>query len=248
MPKAPNLSNPIAAIRHEMGMKLEEFAEYVGHGAAMLKQIEAGRKPMSDELRDKIHDKTGVPYDLLLKNRWVKQDRDAVRGMSTAAFGGPSPSEDMGLEPLELLPDIMAIYFAMLAVGVSPKMALLPIRREIAKTLWRWGGEQPAEMLEVFKKAQREIYLNLFAVSGDQQGIQKPFFKSILTQLADTSTFKDATAIYRVWDKEVEAVISPVKSRWADTKDTKLMVDIDKFEKFVQGKIAKARRRTPRST
>src|SRR5664280_3004187 len=197
MPKPPNLTSSVAAIRNAMGMKLEDFAQFVGHGAAMLKQIEAGRKPMSDELADKIQLATGVSHKLLRKSKWTAKDRKTFtpNTIGTAAFGGPGIQEAR-LAPLRLLPDIMAIYFALLAEGVNPELALIPLRREIARTMDRWNINP-----ERASSLRSDFMERLFAVRGDEQGKAKPIYETITNHLAGSKGYLLTQQLEDEWSR-----------------------------------------------
>lgn len=196
MPKPPNLSSPVAAIRHKLGMKLPDFAEFIGHGTAMLKQIEAGRKPMSDELRDKIHAVTAVPYKLLTKDRWTSADRSSftLTPLSVTAMAGPSPN-GLTTEPLRLLSSIIAAYYTLLQAGIQPRLALIPLEREITRTLKRWGAEN-AEFFARYEDYQFEIERALW---GDGHNDSLRFFEKIQDQLSATKPIVEARKRSRDW-------------------------------------------------
>lgn len=234
MPKPPNLSNPVAAIRNAMGMKLGDFAQFVGHGAAMLKQIEAGRKPMSDELADKIHLATGVSYGLLCRSKWTSRDQKnfTPNTIGTAAFGAYNK-----VGSLFILPEIMATYFALLAEGVNPELALIPLRRETERTLARWNVNRRR-----WRDLRADFRQRLFGVRGDEQGKAKPFSDTITNRLAESWGFKLAARVQRRWlwrmDKTAKAGIrtKPANVFW------------QKMDSLVRSEKDRARsKRTPSS-
>jgi hypothetical protein len=204
MPKPPNLSNPVAAIKTAMEMKLEDFAQFVGHGVAMLKQVQAGRKPMSDELADKIHLATGVSHRLLCKAKWTARDRKKFvpNTIGTAAFGGYRE-----VAPLLILPEVMATYFALLAEGVNPELALIPLRREIDRTVARWNID-PAR----WSALRMDFDRRLFAVSGDEQGKSKPFSDTITNYLAESEGFQLAQRLVREWSRRMDDTAKAARS------------------------------------
>ncbi len=204
MPKLPNLSNPVAAIRTAMEMKLADFAQFVGHGAAMLKQVQAGRKPMSDELADKIHLATGVSYRLLCKAKWTARDRKKFvpNTIGTAAFGGYRE-----VAPLLILPEIMATYFALLAEGVNPELALIPLRREIDRTVARWNIDPTR-----WNALRMDFNLRLFAVSGDEQGKSEPFSVTITNHLVESVGFQLARRLVREWAQRMDDTAKAARS------------------------------------
>jgi transcriptional regulator with XRE-family HTH domain len=178
MAKLPNISNPVAALRAERGMTIHEFANFVGHGAPMLKHVEAGRKPMSDELMDKIFEVTGVPYRLLQKKRWTKKDRDEVHAGYRPLSVQPTGA---GCRVFDLLPDLLALYHALQLAGLNPGLALIPLRREIERTVTRWNIER--EDLELLSSDFAGL---LLGVAGDRQGIDRPFVETIDKHLNDS--------------------------------------------------------------
>lgn len=141
MPKQINDSNALGAIRSALGMKLPEFAEHIGHGGAMLKQIEAGRKPLGAELAEKIHSKTCVPLELVLKSRISAADRERIAEIVSA----PSLQLDQRSAAYfagSVLPGLIALLAAAAKEGKNPEVVVASMVREIQRTALRIGINQ----------------------------------------------------------------------------------------------------------
>ena len=248
MARPINSTNPIAAIRKRMGMPLQEFANFVGHGASMLRHVEAGRKPASAELLDKIHEKTGAPYEFLLKRR--VSAKDAVNFTTTipvAAYGGPGIQE-ASYAPLQLLPGIIALYFTMLTQGINPRLALAPIGREILRTVPRWNLDA-----KKFSAFHWDLHARFFSNGFNQSG--KGLSEIIVEGLVDCDAFKAAAKYEADWAKGIErkmlaeyavkaGVISLRKVAALGTKDA-LQSLADQEEAARSSGYAKAARKRP---
>jgi len=132
MPKPPNLSNPIAAIRARLGMKQPEFAEFVGCGLAMLKQIESGRKKPALHLIENICAKCGVPVEAMVPGRTPDQ---------IAALLDRPPRKFPSLPAMaaSLLPEMIAHALLVMSIRSNAKEPVLPFVLEVERTKRLFG-------------------------------------------------------------------------------------------------------------
>ncbi len=52
-------------------MTIEELADYMGISAAYLGSVERGKRPLSNSLMKKLHDRLGISYDYLLEGMTI---------------------------------------------------------------------------------------------------------------------------------------------------------------------------------
>lgn len=208
MPKPLNIKSPLAAIRSELGMKLEDFADFLDHGAATLKAIEATtHRPMSDKLIDKIHVRLGIPVEMLEKSEWTDADRASIRGVTPAALGHWDDADVWAL-----MPDLLAAYLALHLTGVSGKLAIAALRREIYRTLERWSIDAA-----VFDEVRSEMGRLLLAVPADRQESDKPAIESARQAVRRSHAFRrvremeKAASLHR--PKEVEHAVKHALSK-----------------------------------
>jgi len=178
MPKRINGSNPVAAIRNLLEMKITEFAEFIGHGESMLKHVEAGRKPLGKGLADKLHTKTGVSYDILFKTRVNDDDRVIIAKAITRA-DRPIADLPVTLAVLILASQTAAICVLLAGLGKDPGLALRPIKREIARLLkaWKLSEDESKLLFEEWRSAifapQSDAPAGTNALSALVLGLQK---------------------------------------------------------------------------
>lgn len=167
MPRLPNLSNPVAAIRSALDVKIEELAEILDYGVPMLRHIEAGRKPMNNRLADKIHGKTGVPYELLFKRRLNAAQREQI---CEAVQRASVPIDDAPVTwRIVHLAAATAGACALLAErGKDPRLVLRPLYRELAKVIeaWKLAGQE----LNAFQAD----WFAAFSAGGKSEGDASP--------------------------------------------------------------------------
>jgi hypothetical protein len=166
-------------------MKMDEFAEFVGHGASMLKHIEAGREPISDKLADKIHERTGLPYSLIFKPKLDAADLAKLPDSLQIASYGALGSREAVVDALEVFAYVLATCASLVGAGVDPKLALIPVRRELFRTGARWKLDPDA-----VASLRQNLTVTLFGVRGDRQGIDEPFASEIERRLKMTDACK----------------------------------------------------------
>lgn len=179
MPKLPNLTNPIAAIRHHLGMKVTEFAKFIGHGAAMIQQVEAGRKPAGDELIDKVCMKTGLPYSLVSKKRFSAADRSSL-----AKRPRRLPAASKPVDPIRPVFESLVVIPAVLAVAIllhsksrhAVELANISLGRELGRLVARYDLDHDdvqtllTEIEDVFAQGQEKTLGQLgLAISESPQ-------------------------------------------------------------------------------
>jgi len=135
MPRPPNLENPVAVIRSRLGLKNQSFAEFLDYSAPMLKHVESGRKPISDELAEKISSKTSVPLALLYKRRLSQAELRSIAAMRLAPKE-PEGSRTTVAKAVGILPELIATTLLLhKATSLNSDVVTSVLTRELAKVV-----------------------------------------------------------------------------------------------------------------
>ncbi len=182
MPKPIDTTNPLGSIRSDLGLSLADFAKRVGHGRASLKLAESGIRPVTAELARKIALAVAVPAHAIRLRSWSDADRKMYRPKEEANIGHFDDSQPVGL-----LPEILALYFAMTECGIDPRLGLAALRAQIREAIERFKID-PA----LFKSAHSELKSALFGTFADWQGNTKPPISSVALAVRKTDAMHRA--------------------------------------------------------
>jgi hypothetical protein len=203
MPRTINEENPLGATRSALGpISIEEFSELLDYGVSMLKQIEAGRRPMNNGLAEKVHDRTGVPFELLFKRRITQAEYAHIK--KVVQTSKTPVSHDFAARCLNLLPNILALYVLIAKGGRDPLLSLRAIKREIGKTGARFGAK-PAEL----ERLRDDYFGRLFGP-----------LKVDLKESSDQVSIRDLL-YHAVVDSEGAKVLENARLKWVRQMDAK---------------------------
>lgn len=136
MPRQPNRHSVVAQIRAATGLPAEDFAAAIGHGAAMLRKVEAGSKKLPQRMAVDIAKFTGVPLESLLGGRRKRPGSAqlVVRQPGARGFDDFAPRR-----AFDVLAIILAAYCQAIERGINGDILLGALRQEIETFERRWG-------------------------------------------------------------------------------------------------------------
>lgn len=173
MGRKPNLSSPVAVIRHALGLDAADFAALVGCGTSTIQHIETGDRPLKEELADRIHLATGVPRHWLFKEDLSKEETASWVAHGAATTTAPVFKAKSILEhrtsggilyigtsafpTRDLLPLVTATFYTLLSENINPHLLVLALTRATAEVSSRFRLD-PARV----KALEREMHRYYF--------------------------------------------------------------------------------------
>lgn len=168
MGRKPNLSSPVAVIRHALGLDAADFAALIGCGTSTIQHVEIGDRPLKEELADRIHLCTGIPRDWLFKKDlslgevqgWMSGSAIAFRAKTKLEHntsGGILFIGESAFPTADIMPLLTATFYSLSESNINPHLLILALTRATRDVAARFHIDTTK-----LKALQREMHRHYF--------------------------------------------------------------------------------------